>query len=424
MNKYKDEMLMPVTAEQLPVYANVIRRSFDTVATDFGLTYENCPYHPSFITEDQLADKIKDGYYPFGYYSNGEMIGFVSLTDTGGGVFEMNKVCILPEHRHGGRGKKLLDFCKETVVKMGGAKIKIDLMENNIVLKNWYAANGFVHSGTVYYEKINLLVGLMEWRIPMNFVNPPHTAPENIFHKTFYSSLIGCEVGYCVYLPPGYKNGRRYPVNYHLHGYTGHESSEIWALHKMCASRGAINIFTNGTSTNFAYCNIAAPVEDMIITELIPHIDAVYNTLPDRNNRSISGFSMGGNVAFVYAVKYLKLFSSVTAYAATFHHSIHSSYGVVHTPAEQAAKIFAQMMSEEKYLDKENKVLMYLIKSQAGEIKNNLTIDVRIGSEEIILCENEIMHMYLDSLDIPHKYTVVKGAGHELEKIAFVSENT
>ena len=152
-----------LSIEHLPLYAEVIRRSFATVAKEFNLTQENCPGHTSFITDERLASKIKCGYYPFGYFKDGKLVGFASLTDMGDGIYEMNDVSVLPECRHLGGGKALLDFCKEKVNELGGKKITIGIIEENIVLKDWYAANGFTHIGTKQFEQLPFTVGYMEW---------------------------------------------------------------------------------------------------------------------------------------------------------------------------------------------------------------------------------------------------------------------
>ena len=44
-----------LSIEHLPLYADVIRQSFATVASDMNLTRENCPGHTSFITNERLA---------------------------------------------------------------------------------------------------------------------------------------------------------------------------------------------------------------------------------------------------------------------------------------------------------------------------------------------------------------------------------
>ncbi|WP_238457802.1 GNAT family N-acetyltransferase [Desulforamulus ferrireducens] len=156
--------IRPLTVEHLPAYADVISKSFATVARDFGLTKENCPGHKSFITNDRLKSKFKDGYYPFGLCIGDKIIGFASLTALNNGTYEMNDVSVLPEYRRYGYGKMILDFCKAKVKSFGGSKIIIGIMEESTVLKDWYTANGFVHTETKKFEHLPFTVGYMEWK--------------------------------------------------------------------------------------------------------------------------------------------------------------------------------------------------------------------------------------------------------------------
>lgn len=67
-----------------------------------------------------------NGYYAFGLCVGDKIIGFTSLTDLGDGTYEMNDVSVLPEYRHIGYGKMILDFCKSKVISFGGSKIVVD----------------------------------------------------------------------------------------------------------------------------------------------------------------------------------------------------------------------------------------------------------------------------------------------------------
>ena len=245
----------------------------------------------------------------------------------------------------------------------------------------------------------------------MNFINPPKKSPQGVTHHTFYSQVYNHEIGYNIYLPPGYgDSGERYPVPYHLHGWTDNESTHIWLMENICRNRRAITVFPNNSPVIEDRENL--PVEDMFINELIPHIDRQYRTNADR--RMISGFSMGGGMAFCYAVKYPELFSRVTAYAATFHHYFHKGYNGVGQPQENAAALYAAMMQEKRHLEEDG--VLWLLRQNAAKIRG-LQIDIRVGTDDVLICENEIMRLYLDSLGIAHEYTVVQGAGHELGRI-------
>ncbi|MDR3310553.1 MAG: GNAT family N-acetyltransferase [Oscillospiraceae bacterium] len=153
-----------VTAENLPEYADVIRRSFLTVAQDFGWTRETAPGFRAYITDEELLARYVVGYTPFALFAGGKIAGFVSLTDKGGGVFVLNLLSVAPEYRHCGYGGKLLDFCKDRVRALGGEKITLDYIEENTRLKSWYIANGFVHTGTQKLDYLPFTSGFMEWR--------------------------------------------------------------------------------------------------------------------------------------------------------------------------------------------------------------------------------------------------------------------
>ena len=157
--------ISPLSACHLPLYAEVVRLSFATVANELNLTKENCPSHTSFITNEKLAGKFKGGYYPFGYFIDGKLVGFASLTDNYNGIYEMDYVSILPGYRHFGYGKELLDHCKEKVKELDGCKITIGFIEENVILKEWYTANGFVHTGAKKVKHLPFTVGSMEWSV-------------------------------------------------------------------------------------------------------------------------------------------------------------------------------------------------------------------------------------------------------------------
>ena len=244
----------------------------------------------------------------------------------------------------------------------------------------------------------------------LNFINDPLETPENVTHKTFFSELIKHEIGYNIYLPYDYTEySKNYSVLYHLHGWKGNESSDIWNLEKIYRNKDFITVFVNGTS---GYLDEEVPMESIIITELIPFIDKNYRTNATRENRLISGFSMGGAGAFYYAVKYFQLFGSVIAYAGTYHHFFHKGSRTVGEPIEKANDLFE---IELKYIKEEG--IFNLIMQNIENIRNYLNIKIIVGKNDVLLCDNEILHLFLNSLNIPHEYRIIEEIDHELGKI-------
>lgn len=247
----------------------------------------------------------------------------------------------------------------------------------------------------------------------MNYINPSNKLIDGFFHKTFYSKIYAHEIGYNIYLPADYEHSnKRYPVVYHIHGWTGNESTEIEPMESICRSRNAITVFVNHAHVTGNVWEL--PNAPMDVNELIPHIDSTYRTLASREGRSITGFSMGGGVAASMAFCYPYLFSSVIAYAGTYHHYYHPDYSTVGTPVDQAAEIYARMMAEKKFFD--GNIIGTLIKN-ADIIRSSVKIALHVGTKDVLYCDNKILHLHLDALQIPHEYKKYEGADHNLSLI-------
>jgi len=155
--------IKPMTKADIPIYGVVIRRSFMTVAKEFCITVDNFPRYTGFITDDRLEGLYSENYHPYGCFIGDVCIGFVSINNKGGGIFEMNNLAVLPEYRHFGYGKRLLAHCQAAVRSFCGHTIEIGIIEENAKLRNWYIENNFTHKGTKRFDGVPFTVGYMEW---------------------------------------------------------------------------------------------------------------------------------------------------------------------------------------------------------------------------------------------------------------------
>lgn len=159
-------MIVQITKkEELPEYLDVIHRSFKTVAEEFGLTQENCPKHTSFLPIYFLTTQMDWGWHMFGLIHEGRIVGYMSLSKESDTAYEMHNLAVLPEYRHNGFGKQLLDFAKLTAKSLGGKVLKIGIIEESTVLKTWYISNGFVHTGTKKFGHLPFTSGYLECRL-------------------------------------------------------------------------------------------------------------------------------------------------------------------------------------------------------------------------------------------------------------------
>ena len=150
----------------IPIAAEVIRASFATVAKDLCFTEQTFPTFTGFVTTaERLQTHYNWGWLMYGLYEKALLVGYASVSQEIGDIYEIHNLAVLQEYRHRGYGGQLLDFCKATIKERGGTKINIGIIEENTVLKNWYAANGFIHTGTKKFEHMPITVGYMELEV-------------------------------------------------------------------------------------------------------------------------------------------------------------------------------------------------------------------------------------------------------------------
>jgi S-formylglutathione hydrolase FrmB len=242
-----------------------------------------------------------------------------------------------------------------------------------------------------------------------------------VSHRTFFSQALNREVGYCIYLPPGYEaeTTRRYPVIYNLHGAGGnelHSFTDVKALHDgIVAGRWAPMILAlpNGGAATF-YKDSAdgkLPAETLIIREFIPHVDATYRTVAARAGRAIEGFSMGGRGATRLAVKYPELFCSLHNQAGNVPHL--ADLFDPQKPNQYPNNYLGTDRS--RYL--ENDVYL-LLKKNGAAIKAGLRIAVTCGTrDDGHLTTVRDFHAALLAGGIDHTYLEVEGLAHEHDKL-------
>ncbi len=143
-------------------YARVIRNSFITVAEEFNITRESAPTNPAFAGADSLEKMKEKGIELYGAFRDDLCIGFVAIERANEEVYYMERLAVLPEYRHNGYGKELLDFVFEQVKKYGGRKVSIGIINGNRVLKDWYIKYGFTEAGTKRFAHLPFEVCFME----------------------------------------------------------------------------------------------------------------------------------------------------------------------------------------------------------------------------------------------------------------------
>lgn len=149
--------------EQLDICLDIVHKSFQTVADEMNLTKDNCSSYTAFMPIEKLISQFENNTPMLLYQYNGRFAGYFSLSINDDSV-ELNNLAVLPKYRHLGIGKELVDYAITYSKNILGAnKIKIGIVEENTILKEWYEKIGFVHTGTKKFEHLPFNVGFMEY---------------------------------------------------------------------------------------------------------------------------------------------------------------------------------------------------------------------------------------------------------------------
>ena len=157
-------MIREMEEKDIPECADVIRKSFKTVADDMGFTPENAPFFTAFATdENRLSHQFNEEKRPmYVLVSDGKIAGYYSLAFPAEGEAELNNLAVLPEYRHRGLGKELLEDSFLRAKGFGRSVLKIGIVEENKILRKWYESNGFVHTATKKFDFIPFTCGYLQ----------------------------------------------------------------------------------------------------------------------------------------------------------------------------------------------------------------------------------------------------------------------
>jgi len=151
--------------EHITAVNELIRRSFATVAAEFGLTQENCRTHPSFSPDEDLLRRLdREEVTCLGLFENDALVGFAALMPAGSGnedALELTRLAIDPGCRHHGYGRRLVIESAEITRRRGKDAVEIGIINEDARLKAWYANLGFRELSTAVYPHLPFTVCYM-----------------------------------------------------------------------------------------------------------------------------------------------------------------------------------------------------------------------------------------------------------------------
>ncbi|HRZ21165.1 MAG TPA: alpha/beta hydrolase family protein, partial [Bacteroidales bacterium] len=246
---------------------------------------------------------------------------------------------------------------------------------------------------------------------------------------SMHSDILGQGIAYSICLPEGYFIEKRsYPVVYMLHGLGDDETAwlEYGRVYQTADKavreeeivpmifvmpQGFRTYYMNDYSGTFLY-------QDMFVKELIPTIDSLYRTIPDREHRAVMGYSMGGFGALILPLKHPELMRTCVPLSI----SIRTDQQYITEDAsgwdQQWGRIFGgegstgQDRITEYY--RQNSPFHIFQQNDPASF-NDLRIYIDNGDDEQTLCRsNEELHILMRDRGVPHEFRVRDG-GHSFE---------
>jgi poly(3-hydroxybutyrate) depolymerase len=251
------------------------------------------------------------------------------------------------------------------------------------------------------------------------WVTPEVKAPGVSFH-TFESAAAKARVSYHLFTPAAYgrEAERRFPVVYWLHGSGGGLPGipQVAARFARAIEAGKVPpclvVFVNGMPDGMYvdWKDGSAPLETVIVKELLPLIDASYRTIATREGRALDGYSMGGYGAARLGFKYPDLFRAVSIMGG----------GPLQEnllDAPRAGRRRAMEVLERVYGGDPDYFRSVsprtLAEQHADAIARGSLIRIVCGDQDNTFANNRDFHEHLERLGIPHTWTELPGVDHD-----------
>ncbi len=208
---------------------------------------------------------------------------------------------------------------------------------------------------------------------------------------TFWSRVQGPERNYRVYLPPCFgQDGRVYPTLYILHGNVrGDEEWDVIGIDdsaEILIRSGQIPpmiiVMPDGRTISDISSGGAWSYEDVLVNELLPHIEETYCAGPVSDLRAIGGLSRGGYWSFEVAFRNPDLFASAASHSGSF-------------------------------LDSSNDVTINPLYTVTRNDLGDLRIAMDYGGDDWSYYTGVPIHESLVAADIAHQWNAFETGGHD-----------
>jgi S-formylglutathione hydrolase FrmB len=218
-----------------------------------------------------------------------------------------------------------------------------------------------------------------------------------------YSTSMKKTIKAVVIRPDDYATAGAFPVVYLLHGYSGNyrdwitkakgfeKAVDLYQVMIVCPDGNNSWYWDSPVDSDYKY-------ETYVSKELVNWIDGKYKTIKNRNNRGITGLSMGGHGALYLALRHQDVFGTAGS----------MSGGVDIRPFPNNWDMALRLGSYSEHPENWEKYtvinMLHLLRP------NSLALIIDCGTEDFFYKVNENLHEQLLYRNIPHDFITRPGA--------------
>jgi enterochelin esterase-like enzyme len=231
------------------------------------------------------------------------------------------------------------------------------------------------------------------------------------------SRILNMDRKYAVYLPPDYETSQRsYPVLYLLHGSGDDQTGWVQfgevltiadkAIKEGKATAMVIVMPDANTGRRGYYNDIRGDwrYEDFFFQELLPHVEKTYRIKGEKRYRAISGLSMGGGGATIYALHHPELFSASCPLSA--------SLGPASVDQLKSYLVQSKISMPDEQLQQwfNTNTALPLVNNMPDSLKSAVRWFIDCGDDDFLSEQNSLLHIAMKKKQIPHEFRMREGA--------------
>lgn len=221
----------------------------------------------------------------------------------------------------------------------------------------------------------------------------------------FSSASLGRQTACNLIIPQG--QDAPWSVFYLLHGAS--DDHTIWSrrtsIERYVDGLPLLVVMPEGGGTGFYTdaANGSGRYESAIIEDLIPFMDAIFPTRPEKAGRCIGGLSMGGYGAMKLALKHPDLFCSANSHSGAV-----SLERMVNNDNPDWRTKMRGIFGEGAVGGTDDPFAL----ARNGDPATRPALKIDCGTEDFLLDSNRSFHAHLEECGVPHQYDEFPG-GHQ-----------